>query len=68
METGTLVAKVVLACGELSEVPCSYGDDVIIKLENDSTRLRFVDGDIKLRVEKLERRRDSKWKIQGGRT
>lgn len=54
METGARVAKAVLACGKLSEVPCSTGDDVIIKLEYDSTCRRVVDGDIKLRVEKLK--------------
>jgi hypothetical protein len=50
VETGALVAKAILACGKLSEVPRSLGDDVIIKLECDSTRRRAVDGDIKLRV------------------
>jgi hypothetical protein len=53
VETGALIAKAVLACGKLSEILCSTGDDVIIKLEYDSTCRHVADGDIKLRVKTL---------------
>lgn len=63
METGARVAKAVLACGKLSEIPCSTRDDVIIELECDSAWRLAVDRDIKLGVKILERIRDSKCKI-----
>ncbi len=50
METGTRVAKAVLARGKLSEVLCSLGDGVIIELEYNSTSILAVDGDVKLCV------------------
>jgi hypothetical protein len=54
VEFGTRIAIAVLACGKLSEVLCSLGDDVIIKLEYDSTCRLFVYCDIKLRVKTLK--------------
>jgi hypothetical protein len=54
VEFGTRIAIAVLACGKLSEVLCSKGDDVIVKLEYDSTCRLFVYCDIKLRVKTLK--------------
>jgi hypothetical protein len=58
VETRALVAIAVLACAKLSEVPRSLGDDVVIKLEYDSTRVGAAYGDIKLRIKilKVERK------------
>ena len=53
VETGSLVAKAVHACGKLSEVFCGLWDDVVIKLEYDSTPGLAVHSDIELRVEIL---------------
>ena len=50
VEAGTRIAKALLACGKLSEVVCSVGDDIIIQLEYNSTRVLAVDSDIKLHV------------------
>ena len=48
VEAGTCIAKPVLARRELSEVSCGYGDDTVVKFENDSTRRITVDCDVKL--------------------
>ena len=66
MEFGTPVAKAVLARGKLSEVPCSNGDMLIIKLEYDSTFRLVINGDIKLRVKTLTR--EGKIRSQKGLT
>ena len=50
VETGTLIAKARGACGKLSEVVCSPGDDFIVKLEYNLTRVFAVDSDFKLGV------------------
>jgi hypothetical protein len=50
VEAGTLVAKPILACGELPEVSGGLGDNVVVKLENNPPSLLAADGDIKLGV------------------
>jgi hypothetical protein len=48
MERGSGVTKSILASAQLTEIPCSFGDDVIIESEYDPTSSLAVDGDIKL--------------------
>jgi hypothetical protein len=48
VEGGTCIAIPILARRELSEVSCGYGDDIVVKFENDSTRRLVIDCDVKL--------------------
>lgn len=48
MECGALVAKAVLAGGELTEVFGSLGDDIVKKLEGDAAQRLAVDRDVEL--------------------
>jgi len=48
VEAGTRIAETVHASRKLSEVLCSFGDDVIKQLENDSTGGFATDADVKL--------------------
>ena len=50
MEGGALVAKTVLAGGELTEVARGLGDHVVVELEDDAARGLAVDGDVELRI------------------
>jgi len=48
METGSLVAKPVLASTEFSEVPGGTGHYIIVELELDTTSRTAADVDVKL--------------------
>ena len=57
VEGGALVAKTVLAGGELTEVLRGLRDDVVEEPEGDTARGRVVDGDIELDAQKERRRK-----------
>lgn len=46
VEAGSLVAELVDSGAELSEVPGSLGDDIIVKFEDDSASRAAVDRDV----------------------
>lgn len=48
VETGTFIAKSVLASCELPEVSCGFGDDFVVQFENDSTTWLTINLDVKL--------------------
>jgi len=48
VESGTCIAKTVLASRELPEISCGIGDDFVVQFEDDSTTLLTVDLDVKL--------------------
>ena len=48
VERGSLVAKAVLACGELAKVSSRPGHDVVEEREDDATRRLVVDVDVEL--------------------
>ena len=48
MEGRALEAETVLAGGELTEVPCGLGDDVVPEPEDDAAGGLVVDGNIEL--------------------
>lgn len=51
MEARARVTETVLAGGELTEVTCSLGHDVVIKLEDDPSGGLAINGDVELDVE-----------------
>lgn len=48
VKAASLIAKSVLSSGKLTEVPRSFGNDVVVKLEGHPARLLAVYGDIEL--------------------
>jgi hypothetical protein len=54
VELGTFIAKPVLASCELPEVSCGIGDDLVVQLECDSTRLPTTDLDVKLEGQEVK--------------
>lgn len=62
VETGTRIAKTMLASCELPKVLCSAWDDAIIQLKLDLARRLTVNGDVKLRCKS---RRGTKQYEQG---
>jgi hypothetical protein len=49
VEFGARVTKAVLAGAELAEILGSFGDNVIIELEDDTTRVLAADLDVELK-------------------
>ncbi len=50
VEGGALVTETVLAGGELAEVTCRLGDDVVVEPEDDATGGLVVNRDVELRT------------------
>jgi len=56
VEGGALVTESVLTSGELTEVLCCLGNDVVVEFEDDPASWLLVDGDVEVNVGHFEKR------------
>jgi hypothetical protein len=61
VERGTSVAETVLAGGELPEVSCGFGDDIVVQFEDDSLRSTTIDADVKLGGQEANMSKRATW-------